>query len=337
MKVNQLIEKLLDKWIIKLICLAAAIFLYVFHQVSLVETKTFTVPLHIIEEGNLVHTSDVQKYISVIIKANREEISTIHVNDINAYVTLNYQIDKGNYELPVNIDLTERILSLDPIEIKVKPENINLSCEEKVTKFIPVEPSFVGDPAYGYEIDDFSIEPGIIEISGPESLVNKTTKLQTTQVDISGLNKRTDVKVGFVNINPNINFDKNVIFDVEVNVKPLITEKLYSNIPVSVKNLSHEFVIDTNLPVISFSVKGALSYLDNFKISSDAVQIDMSKISSEGKYEIPIKIILPQALTLVSKSDEKIILEVSRVQQLFENTEVESTEANISEQITDTL
>ena len=51
MNIKHLLDKILDKWPAKAVCLIIAIFLYFFHQASLIDSKTFVVPLNIIENG----------------------------------------------------------------------------------------------------------------------------------------------------------------------------------------------------------------------------------------------------------------------------------------------
>ena len=57
MNTKHLLDKILDKWPAKVICLVIAIFLYFFHQASLIDSKTVVVPLQIIENGIVMHTN----------------------------------------------------------------------------------------------------------------------------------------------------------------------------------------------------------------------------------------------------------------------------------------
>ena len=76
MSIRQLIEKILNKWPAKIICFLLAIFLYVFHQVSLVEKKSFVVPLRVTENGMVSHVSQIPSSVSVVVRANPAAINT---------------------------------------------------------------------------------------------------------------------------------------------------------------------------------------------------------------------------------------------------------------------
>ena len=105
MKVNQIAEKIRYNLSAKLICLVIAIFLYMFHHMSLLDTKTFTVPLRIQEDGIVMNVGDVQKYVTVVIRADREQITALHHDDIDAYIVLDYITENGNYNVPVKLNL----------------------------------------------------------------------------------------------------------------------------------------------------------------------------------------------------------------------------------------
>ena len=77
MNTKHLLDKILDKWPSKVICLVIAIFLYFFHQASLIDSKTFVVPLQIIEDGMVMHVGSVPGSVSVVVRASDETIKSV--------------------------------------------------------------------------------------------------------------------------------------------------------------------------------------------------------------------------------------------------------------------
>ena len=141
MSIRQLIEKILNKWPAKIICFLLAIFLYVFHQVSLVEKKSFVVPLNVIENGMVSHVSQIPSTVSVVVKANSNAVNTITPSDITATLDLDDITDVGKYELPVNIKISDRLMEFDPLEIRVSPEHISTKIEIKKARFVKIKPT----------------------------------------------------------------------------------------------------------------------------------------------------------------------------------------------------
>ena len=66
MNKKRLLDKILDNWPAKVICLIIAIFLYFFHQASLIDSKTFVVPLQIIENGMVWEYEKKELFIIII-------------------------------------------------------------------------------------------------------------------------------------------------------------------------------------------------------------------------------------------------------------------------------
>ena len=177
MKANQFFEKILDKWPVKVCCLIVAICLYLFHQASLTDKRSFVIPLTLIEEGGVMHTGDYTSNVTVVVRANMEELSSVHSNQLHAFVNLNGIAKTGEYNLPVKVKVADEIMAFDPFEIKVKPEYIKIKVENKDFKYIPLEPTIVGEPAHGYEITEVQVDPLFVEVNGPQTIIENTQKL----------------------------------------------------------------------------------------------------------------------------------------------------------------
>ena len=167
MNTKRLLDKILDKWPAKVVCLVIAIFLYFFHQASLIESKTFVVPLQLEENGIVMHVGSVPSSVAVVVRTSDEIIKSVLPTDITASVSLDDITAKGSYTLPVKITLSENLMAYDPFEVRLKDDSITISVDKKVSKYLPMAPSVVGEVAHGYEIDSITISPSTIEISGP--------------------------------------------------------------------------------------------------------------------------------------------------------------------------
>ena len=153
MNTKRLLDKILDKWPAKVVCLIIAIFLYFFHQASLIDSKTIVVPLQIIENGIVMQIGNAPKSVSVIIRADEETIKSVMPSDISASICLDDITQKGTYKLPVKINISESLMEYDPFEIKMKDDTVTISVDRKAIKYVPIVPSVIGEVANGYEIE----------------------------------------------------------------------------------------------------------------------------------------------------------------------------------------
>ncbi len=312
MNIKPLLDKILDKWPAKVVCLVIAIFLYFFHEASLIESKTVVVPLRIIENGMVMHVGTAPKSVSVIVRAEEETIKSILPSDITASVSLDTITEKGIYKLPVKITLSDSLLEYDPFEVRIKDDTITLEADKKSIKYVPLVPSVIGEVAHGYEIDTISMTPSTIEITGPESLVNATEQIYTTRLNVSNAETNFSTETSYQQLNNLLTVIDEGPFKAEVTVKPKNMEKEFDSVKIEVLYLDSSFEIAEELPLVSLKLSGSMPVLENYILSKHAVQLNLYDINEEGTYELPLRYVIPANLQLIEKSDDEITFTVVR-------------------------
>ena len=76
MKIRQIINNITENWSVKAACFVLAIFIYIFFQLSIQETKTFVVNLDIVSKNGMAVTNNYQKKIKISIRGKKEDIAT---------------------------------------------------------------------------------------------------------------------------------------------------------------------------------------------------------------------------------------------------------------------
>ncbi|WP_022931526.1 YbbR-like domain-containing protein [Treponema bryantii] len=319
MNTKHLLDKILDKWPSKVVCLVIAIFLYFFHQASLIESKTFVVPLQLEENGIVMHVGSVPGSVAVVVRTSDEIIKSVLATDITASVSLDAITTKGSYTLPVKITLSENLMAYDPFEVRLKDDTITIDVDKKVSKYLPMAPSIVGEVAHGYEIDSVNISPSTIEISGPESIVNAIDKIYTTRINVSNAETNFSTETSYQKTNKLISIIDEENFRATISVKPVIMERDFTEIPVEILNLDKELEISGELPLVSIKLSGSMPVLEDYILSKHAVQVNLRDIDEPGTYELPLRYVLPSNLNLIEKSDDELTLTI--VRKPLENTE----------------
>lgn len=327
MNIRQSIEKLLDKWPAKIICLMLAIFLYIFHQVSLVDKKVIVIPLEIIEDGNVMSVGEIPKNISVVVRAQPDVINTITSTDLKAKVDLNTIAESGTNEVPVIVNVSEKLLVYDPLEVRVKPETIKIDVEKKIVKYVQIQPSISGEVAEGYMIQSISMNPSSVEVIGPESIVNKTEAIYTTGLIVNNAEKNFTDEVNYLEINKLITVNNKGPYKATVVVEPQPMRKEYSGVHIVPRDLAENLEIQTEIPDIDFVIGGTVPVLSKYILGANVVQIDLSSIKEPGSYDIPVKFNLPSNLNLESKSFEHVNLivvehKIKTIEEVVEESEI---------------
>lgn len=332
MNTKTLRERLINNWPVKAICFILASMIYFFHQISLLETKTFSVPLEVRKEGNMLPVSGLEKekYIKVKIRTKREVIPLISDKDFTAYVDISSRTKEGSYNFPVCIDASEKLvqMDLDPLEIILVPDNIRFDIKKKAIKQVPVKAKVFGTPAHGYKALSLQVEPSHVFITGPQDMLDEITEFPAGSVNIenSEFNVSRILKV----VNPNAYVS---IFDdplVKVSV-PIVAEgmvKELENVEIKFNSLSEKFEVIDEVKMTNLVIEGSVLDIEKFRMKNLSVYSDLSFITEPGDYTVPVMVELSPAYSLVENSVPEVSVRV--VHKQSENSEnkvsVEKTE-----------
>lgn len=332
MSKRSLIERMLDKWPAKIICLIISIFLYIFHQTSIIDKRNIVVPLKIVENGLVMHVGKVPSTVSVVVRGNDSDVKSVVPSDFEATVNLDEITEKGDYLIPVKISLSEKLMEFDPFEVKLKNQQVEVSVDLKDIKYVELVPSVVGEVAHGYTISSIEMNPSFIEISGAKSILDKISHIDTTKINVSNAKNTFSTDCEFLQVSKNFTIEDINPAKATVIITPLEYEKQFENNSVQILNLDDNFEIVSNLPKVNVTLKGTMPDLEPYEPGKNFVQLDCSLIKSEGIYSIPVKINYPKKFQLLSKSFDTINLKI-KIKRIDELNNDDENQVNEQEQI----
>lgn len=327
MKVNQLIEKLTHNWPQKLVCFVFALFLYLFYHMSLVDKKTIVLPLHVYSDGGVVSTGNIPSSVKVVVRANQNDIGAIHNSDLVASINLNYLNESGTYKLPVNLKISDNVMAFDPLEIKITPEMLDVTVEEKVTVPVALETVFFGEIAHGYEIVDVDVTPPFVDVTGPRSQVEKLQSFKTGTIDISDVNKTFSRKTAVLNNNKLLSIagGNEIVVTATVDAKKM--KKSLEGIKIIPTKLQSDLLIETEIPLLSLVIEGNVLTVEDFKL--EAVNVSFDGITDEGVYYLPIYVNLPRNVKILERSLDTLEVHLKKV--IIDSVESSSGEMSVSD------
>ncbi|HAH63680.1 MAG TPA: hypothetical protein DCL73_16465 [Treponema sp.] len=324
MKANRLIEKIAENWPAKVICFVMALFLYIFHNVSILEKKTFTIPLSVVADGGMYPMTDCPDYVRVTVRSTTENIAEALQADITATLDLTTYDAEGVYSVPVSVHFAPKLLLMDPFEVTVKPENVTIRMEEKALRYVSVTPALSGEPAHGYIIKNTTVEPETVQIIGPRSVVEKTKQVYTEKIDAQGLTDSKSYDTVLQNINSLIavqSAEQKFHVNLSVEAEPLIRN--FTNVPVKIMFLSPRLEITGTVPDISFDLNSTVPLLESYELDENAVQADCSAIKEAGTYELPVQLSLPSYFAVENKSADTVKIVIGEKPVTEEKTAAE--------------
>jgi len=194
--------KITEKWPVKVLSVAAALILSVFHRMNTLESRFFSVPLRIEASETLVPANSYIHVAKISMRGEANSILPILEEDIEAFIDLERYTNEGIYRVPVQFRKKGSALGVEPLEISVEPTEISLRLERRASRNIPVVPVFRGNVAQGFEMTGQSITPDTVQAEGPRSNIDSLYEFHTGTIDLEGRYNDFSVIVNIVNNDP---------------------------------------------------------------------------------------------------------------------------------------
>lgn len=310
MELRHKIDELLENWPVKLICFGVALMSCALFRISQFKSTTLTVPIHIISNKAMCISGRTDFIVRVTVRSTTENIANITDKNINATADISRFTQNGSYDVPVYASLVGSLQALEPVEVKVMPEHINITLEKTALSYVPIKPLFSGEVAHGYENLSYSASPDTVLVSGPETIVNDMKYINTEKVDIKGAKSNITRNVALLNINNHVKLEDAKSASVTVHITAKQVNRYYSARAIEIKNLNKRFVVTSVIPKIDFELKGNLLALEALDTKDKVASVDCQVINAAGVYNLPVVLDKVAGTTVVSRSIEKVALTV---------------------------
>lgn len=329
MKINDLYKIARRNWIVKLICLVLAIFIYFFYRATTLQDKDFSVPLEISSQGIMCAASTTPSHVKVFFKGREKDLSRISEQNVSAYLNLDYYKEAGTYDIPIQVVLKPEILGIDPLEVNVDKGWVTMTIEPKTRSQVHINPSIQGIPATGYEIIEILVEPSTVEVFGAQSLVDSMAIVSTEPVDVDRKRDSFTQTVDLSRDNKLVSYNESEV-KVTVNIVPITITRDIKNQIIQLYGVNPELEAELNPKLVSLTLTGDKNMLEAFTPELQSVRVDCSGITEPGTYELPVEVDLPEGIRLVSQSSR--VAKVSLFSSKEKSNEGETMEGDATKE-----
>lgn len=149
---------------------------------------TVTNPEVITNAGKSFQIVDNTRTVTVTVTARRKVLSEIKKSNIIATADLREMQDTS---VPIRVTISGYEGAYE--EVSANPRNIQVLIENTVKKTFPITAVAAGTPRAGYVVGNMIVEPKTVDISGPESLIQKIGKV-VARVDVNELSADKDIQ-----------------------------------------------------------------------------------------------------------------------------------------------
>jgi len=307
---RKLIIKIIENWPAKVISIALALILFVFHQLNTLTTRPLSVPLIVETNSVLVPARAYPENVRVNLRGEDDSIKSIIDSDIEAYVDLSRYEDGGIYNVPVQIRRKGSALGIEPLEIAVYPPKISIQLDQRISKTLPLTTVIRGRVADGFDLVSHSISPQEILAVGPLGSLESISEIETDPIDLDGRSSDFSMEVNITNPNPLFVLRGSGTAEITCIIRPSVSVRSIEGIPIILVGLDPSFETDMGGRTGSARIEGNQLQLDNFQPSPAFFTVDCSNLSEPGTYTLPVVVNLPREFTLIRHEPEGLSLTI---------------------------
>lgn len=221
-------------WLLKLLSLVIGTSLWYFvageDQVDMI----VTIPLELRNlPADLVIANQYKKDIEVAIHGPRRLIQDMRQQNISRPVDLSkaepgsmvLQNDSNSIPFPRGIAVQ-----------RVQPANITLLVDRLVRKDFVITPVTRGKPTAGLVVENLTLNPSRITVTGPQTVLERENSLKTSVIDLEEVERSGSVQV-HLNLNEALlKLIGETVIEANIVLKESVVKKTVRNIPVNVKD-----------------------------------------------------------------------------------------------------
>ncbi|MDR1948599.1 MAG: hypothetical protein LBQ38_04340 [Spirochaetaceae bacterium] len=310
MNSRKLLAKAVENWPAKVLSIALAVVLFVFHRMSALEERFFSTPLQIVAQGDMVPSSSYPRMIRVSLRGEANSIYPIMEDDIEAFLDLTQYTEEGAYRAPVQIRKMGTALGVEALEVTVDPVEVFVELDHKVSKSVPLVPDFRGYLAEGYELASWSLSPNQVVVDGPTRLMGGLSELSTDSIELGGRSEDFSVTLRIMNRDPLLLIRGDSVAEFGGIIRPIIGARKIDDLPVRISGLPEHLSAELAVDAGSIRLEGPRNELENYMPLNLSLNLDCRNIDAPGTYTLPVQVGVPAPFTLVRSEPAVISLEV---------------------------
>jgi len=292
-------------WGLKLVSLVVACFLW--YSINALERdaeRLVDLPVSIRRiPPELIVTTPPTKPVTVTIRGPRTILDSVDEAKTRLVVDLS-AVTPGEHR----IDLSTGVLNPEPPRrvkiVRIQPARLPMTVERLAMRRLPVRPTVVGTPAFGYRLGETTVNPDYVEVSGPAGRVNALSEIRTEPLDVQGVAHRMQrtIMLEFVGDYVTVVPDR---VRVMVAVEEVRLTRVYRSVPVTLRGARGALEPAT----VDLVVEGPERVLDTWRPPSASVVVDAGQLPA-GEHRLNPQVELPPGLEAISIAPDTIRVRV---------------------------
>ena len=307
---RRLLRILLADLPVKVICVSAAVILLLFHRVTTLTERFFSVPLDVATPAGLAVASAFPTTVRITLRGAEEAIFPVLEEDVGAGVDLQAHHSAGVYRAEVKVTRKGTAASIEPLEIRVDPQEITFTLEPLTEKRVSVTPDLRGAPAYGYELVQTSVNPQNVVVRGARSRVQSIASVPTEEIDLTGRTGSFASRVRLLLPTTLVRLAGDAAADFHATIQEAVVSRIFTDVGMVAQDLSPHLAFRTDLPGGTVEVQGTQLTVDGVKPDQVSLTVDASAIHRTGEYLLHPRPQAGSGVTILDWSPRDVTVDV---------------------------
>ncbi len=305
------LRSLLSDLPVKVICLTAAVILFLFHRVNTMTERFFSVPLEVSTPPGLAIGSAYPKTVRITLRGTEDAIYPILEEDIQADADLDNHKSPGNFRVPVRLTRRGTAANVEPLEVKVDPAELTFTLEPLAERKVTVEPDLRGAPTYGYQVVQSSVAPESVLVRGARSRVQALSSLSTEEIDLSGHAASFSQRVKVLSPNSLVRIAGDAAVDFHAIIQESVISRAFDSVPMLATGIPAHLALHSTLPLGTVTIQGTQLALDTVQADQVKLVVDFSTLHRAGQYTLHPRPEGPPGFTVLDWSPREVTVDLT--------------------------
>jgi len=304
------VKRLVADWPAKALSLAAALLLFFVYRLNRLEDRYLSVPLEVTMNEEYAPASQVPRSVRISLRGESNALFSIQEDDIKATLDLSGYRSEGVFRAAVQIEKRGTALGVDPLEIQADPSEVAIGIERRVSRSVPITPTFRGFLEPGYELVSFDFSPPEVEVYGPASAVARVSDVATDFIELAGRSADFGAKVKLVKKESLVYLSGPDAVEFRAVVRRSLAARTFERLPILPTGLDDTLELAAPLPAGSLRVRSSSADAAGYTPSPGALSVDLSSVKAPGTYSLPVLAVLPDGLVVDYYEPQSVSVEV---------------------------
>jgi len=192
-KINKIAKWIISDWQKKIISLVVAMLLWYIVNYQAYDELTFSLPIqykNLPKELQIIEIYDT--LVPILVKGPRERIKSL---DFSKMVKVSVNLEKASPGINTFLIETELKDPKPDVSFTLLKEKASLKIDQVSSKIVFVRPILTGEPSTNYVKEEMFINPRMVTIKGPKSLIDQINYVETTPLSIEGVSSDITEKI----------------------------------------------------------------------------------------------------------------------------------------------